>query len=189
MGLLTRIFFRLARGRGQGKSPAIQFDPMTTLHDFTLKALDGSDRALSDYKGHAVLVVNVASECGLTPQYEGLQRLFDKYGDRGLTVLGFPCNQFKGQEPGTDDEIGAFCSANYGVTFPMFSKVEVNGPGRDRLFAWLTQADTQPEGPGDIQWNFGKFLVGKDGQILARFEPPTDPESADVIAAIERALG
>ncbi|MEM1447978.1 MAG: glutathione peroxidase [Planctomycetota bacterium] len=161
---------------------------MTTLHDFSLTALDGSERALSDYSGKVALVVNVASKCGLTPQYEGLQELYDRLADRGLVVLGFPCNQFKGQEPGSESEIRTFCTENYGVTFPMFSKIDVNGPERHPLYAWLTQQDTKPEGPGDVQWNFGKFLVGRDGTVLARFEPPTDPQSADVVAAIEAAL-
>ncbi|MEM9800711.1 MAG: glutathione peroxidase [Planctomycetota bacterium] len=161
---------------------------MTTLHDFTLPAIDGTDRSLGDYSGKVTLVVNVASKCGLTPQYEGLQKLYDEYGDRGLVVLGFPCNQFKGQEPGTEDEIQTFCKANYGVTFPMFSKIDVNGPGRHPLYGWLTQQDTQPEGPGDVQWNFGKFLVGREGQVLARFEPPTDPGAPEIREAIEAAL-
>ncbi|MEE2940418.1 MAG: glutathione peroxidase [Planctomycetota bacterium] len=162
---------------------------MTTLHDFTLPAIDGQDRSLADLEGQVALVVNVASRCGLTPQYEGLQRLHEEYGSRGLAVLGFPCNQFKGQEPGTEAEIQTFCSATYGVTFPLFGKVEVNGSGRHPLFAWLTSQPTEPEGPGDVQWNFGKFLVGKDGAVLARFEPTVSPDDAALVAAIERALG
>lgn len=161
---------------------------MTTLHDFTLPAIDGQDRSLKDLEGQVALVVNVASRCGLTPQYEGLQRLHDEYGSRGLAVLGFPCNQFKGQEPGTEAEIQAFCSSTYGVTFPLFAKVEVNGRGRHPLFAWLTSQSTEPEGPGDVQWNFGKFLVGKDGAVRARFEPTVAPDDAALVAAIERAL-
>jgi glutathione peroxidase len=188
MGLLHRIAFRLLRGRDHGPSPRVEFDPMTTLHDFTPVSIDGVERPLSEFAGQVVLVVNVASECGLTPQYEGLQALQDEYGDRGLVVLGFPCNQFKGQEPGSEDEIQLFCSTNYGVTFPMFSKIDVNGPGRHALYAWLTQQDTKPEGPGDVQWNFGKFLVGKDGAVLARFEPPTDPKAPEIVSAIEAAL-
>ncbi len=162
---------------------------MTTLHDFTLPAIDGQDRSLADLEGQVALVVNVASRCGLTPQYEGLQRLHEEYGGRGLAVLGFPCNQFKGQEPGTEAEIQTFCSATYGVTFALFGKVEVNGSGRHPLFAWLTSQPTEPEGPGDVQWNFGKFLVGKDGAVLARFEPTVSPDDAALVAAIERALG
>ena len=161
---------------------------MTTLHDFTLPAIDGQDRSLKDLEGQVALVVNVASRCGLTPQYEGLQRLHDEYGSRGLAVLGFPCNQFKGQEPGTEAEIQAFCSSTYGVTFPLFAKVEVNGRGRHPLFAWLTSQSTEPEGPGDVQWNFGKFLIGRDGSVLARFEPTTAPDAPELTAAIEAAL-
>lgn len=161
---------------------------MTKLHDFTLPAIDGADRSLSDLKGQVALVVNVASECGLTPQYEGLQGLHGEYGGRGLVVLGFPCNQFKGQEPGTEAQIQAFCSTNYGVTFPLFSKIEVNGPGRHPLYAWLTSQPTEPEGPGDVQWNFGKFLVGKDGAVRARFEPTVAPNDPALVAAIEAAL-
>ena len=161
---------------------------MTTLHDFTLPAIDGQDRSLKDLEGQVALVVNVASRCGLTPQYEGLQRLHDEYGSRGLAVLGFPCNQFKGQEPGTEAEIQAFCSSTYGVTFPLFAKVEVNGRGRHPLFAWLTSQSTEPEGPGDVQWNCGMFRGGKDGAVRARFEPTVAPDDAALVAAIERAL-
>lgn len=161
---------------------------MTSLHDFTLPAIDGTDRPLSDFAGQVALVVNVASRCGLTPQYTGLQQLQQTYGARGFTVLGFPCNQFKGQEPGTEAEIQRFCSATYGVDFPLFAKVEVNGKGRHPLYAWLTAQPTRPEGAGDVKWNFGKFLVGKDGAVRARFEPTTAPEDPAVVAAIEAAL-
>ena len=161
---------------------------MTTLHDFTLSDIDGQDRSLEDLEGQVALVVNLASRCGLTPQYEGLQRLHEEYGGRGLAVLGFPCNQFKGQEPGTEAEIQTFCSSTYGVTFQLFAKVEVNGRGRHPLFAWLTSQSTEPEGPGDVQWNFGKFLVGKDGTVRARFEPTVAPDDAALVAAIELAL-
>ncbi|MEZ5975478.1 MAG: glutathione peroxidase [Planctomycetota bacterium] len=161
---------------------------MTTLHDFQLKAIDGSERSLADYSGKVALVVNVASKCGLTPQYKGLQDLYTKYKDRGFTVLGFPCNQFKEQEPGTDAEIQQFCTLNYGVDFPMFSKVYVNGPSRHPLYKWLTSVDAKPEGSGDILWNFGKFLIGKDGAILARFGPRTEPTDPALIQAIEANL-
>jgi len=161
---------------------------MANLHDFTLPALDGKDRSLRDFAGQACLVVNVASRCGLTPQYKGLQALHLSHGPKGLAVLGFPCNQFKGQEPGTADEIQSFCTENYGVSFPMFSKIEVNGKGAHPLFKWLTAEPTEPEGPGDVQWNFGKFLVGKDGQVLARFEPTTELDDPALVAAIESAL-
>jgi glutathione peroxidase len=162
---------------------------MATLHDFTLRTLEGAERSLAEYSGKVALVVNVASKCGLTPQYEGLQRVHQRYEKRGFTVLGFPCNQFAGQEPGSEAEIRSFCTANYGVTFPLFTKLEVNGPGRHPLYAWLAAQDGAPEGPGDIKWNFSKFLLGKDGRVVARFDPRTDPEAPELSQAIEKALG
>ena len=162
---------------------------MSTLHDFTQTTLDGKANNLADFKGKPVLVVNVASRCGLTPQYAGLQKLQETYGARGFNVLGFPCNQFMGQEPGTEKEIAEFCTKNYGVTFPMFAKLEVNGAGRAPLFAWLTAEKTAPDGPGDIAWNFGKFLIGKDGKVIARFNPRVAPDAPELVAAIEKALG
>jgi glutathione peroxidase len=149
-------------------------------------ALDGG--ALPALDGKAVLVVNVASKCGLTPQYAGLERLQERFADRGFTVLGVPCNQFAGQEPGTAEEIATFCSATYGVTFPLTEKIDVNGPARHPLYAALTEA-ADPDGQaGDVQWNFEKFLLTPDGTIAARFRPRTDPESAQVVAAIEAVL-
>lgn len=161
---------------------------MTNLHDFTVRRIDGEDAPLSAYEGKAVLVVNVASECGLTPQYEGLQELHARLEGRGFAVLGFPCNQFGAQEPGTEEEIKSFCSTRFGVSFPMFAKVEVNGPGADPLYQWLTAQGAAPEGSGDVAWNFGKFLVGKDGAVLARFAPQTAPDDVALVAAIEAAL-
>jgi glutathione peroxidase len=162
---------------------------MPTLHDFTQTALDGKPKSLADFKGKPVLVVNVASKCGLTPQYAGLQKLQETYGARGFAVLGFPCNQFAGQEPGSEAQIAEFCTKNYGVTFPMFAKVEVNGAGRAPLFDWLTQEKTAPDGPGDIAWNFAKFLVDKQGKVVARFNPRVAPDAPELVAAIEKALG
>ncbi len=162
---------------------------MPTLHDFTQTTLDGKTKRLADFKGKAVLVVNVASKCGLTPQYAGLQKLQETYGPRGFEVLGFPCNQFMGQEPGTEAQIAEFCEKNYGVTFPMFAKLEVNGAGRAPLFAWLSAEKTAPDGPGDVAWNFAKFLVGKDGRVIARFNPRVAPDAPELVAAIEKALG
>ena len=161
---------------------------MASLHDFTHETLDGRTRPLADFKGKTVLVVNVASRCGLTPQYAGLQKLQETYGARGFDVLGFPCNQFMGQEPGSEAQIAEFCTKNYGVTFPMFAKLEVNGAGRAPLFAWLTQEKTAPDGSGDVAWNFAKFLVGKDGKLIARFNPRVAPDAPELIAAIEKAL-
>jgi glutathione peroxidase len=156
---------------------------MTTTHDFAAKTLAGQDKKLVDYKGNVLLIVNTASECGLTPQYEGLEALNKKYRERGLRVLGFPANEFGAQEPGTEQQIQAFCTKNYGVTFDMFSKVKVKGEGIHPLFAWLTS-----QTGGDIKWNFGKFLVGRNGEILARFEPKVEPGSAEITQAIETAL-
>ncbi len=161
---------------------------MADIYGFTAKTIDGEDRALAEYRGKVLLVVNVASRCGLTPQYSALQKVYEDYAARGFTVLGFPCNQFAGQEPGSDADVKAFCSTNYGVTFPMFSKIEVNGRGRAPLYAWLTGEPTRPDGPGDIKWNFAKFVVDRTGAVAARFEPATAPGAPDVRQAIETAL-
>ncbi len=158
---------------------------MTSLQDFHATALDGADVDLAAYAGKVVLVVNTASECGFTPQYEGLQGLYDTYGEQGLVVLGFPCDQFGGQEPGTEEEIGAFCQKNYGVTFPMFSKIEVNGDGAHPLYQWLRSQKGGLLG-SKIKWNFTKFLVGKDGQVIDRYAPTTTP--ANLAGDIENAL-
>jgi len=161
---------------------------MANTHDFTVTTIDGAKKALKDYAGQALLVVNVASQCGLTPQYAGLQTLHETYRARGLAVLGFPCNQFGGQEPGTEGQIKTFCETRFGVTFPLFAKLDVNGDARHPLYAFLTGQPTQPDGPGDIQWNFAKFLVGRDGTVVARFSPTTTPDSAELTGAIEKAL-
>jgi glutathione peroxidase len=160
-----------------------------SLHDFTLQTLDGQPKNLADFAGQTVLVVNVASRCGLTPHYAGLERVYRKYKDKGFSVLGFPCNQFGAQEPGTADEIREFCSTNYDVTFPMFAKVDVNGANRSPLYAWLTEQAMAPEGAGDIKWNFGKFVVGPDGELVARFSPQVAPEDPELLQAVERSLG
>jgi glutathione peroxidase len=154
---------------------------MTTLADFTLPRLDGTPQPLSAYAGKVVLVVNTASKCGLTPQYEGLEALWRQYGDRGLVVLGFPCNQFGGQEPGSAAEIAEFCELNFGVSFPLFAKLDVNGPDESPLYSWL-KADF----PGDIGWNFAKFLIGRDGKVVERFA--TDTQPAALAPAIEAQL-
>lgn len=157
---------------------------------YKLKMLDGREVDLAEkYQGKVLLVVNVASKCGLTPQYRELQALHEKYGERGLCVAGFPCNQFGLQEPGSAAEIREFCSTNYGVKFDLFAKIEVNGDGACDLYKHLTALDTQPKGPGKISWNFEKFLVGRDGKVVARFEPRTKPNDPAVIRAIEAELG
>jgi glutathione peroxidase len=159
-----------------------------TIHDFAAQTIDGNERSLRDYSGKVLLVVNVASQCGLTPHYAGLQELYESFRDRGLVVLGFPCNQFGSQEPGTETAIKTFCETRYGVTFPMFAKVEVNGGNRHPLYAFLTEQPTQPDGPGDIQWNFAKFLIDRAGKVTARFAPPTKPVSDEIVSAIETLL-
>lgn len=163
-------------------------DPMATLHDFTVTTIEGESRKLSSYAGKVALVVNVASQCGLTPQYAGLEELYRTYRDRGLVVLGFPCNQFGGQEPGTEAAIKTFCETRFGVTFPMFAKLEVNGPGRHPLYTYLTAEPTKPDGPGDIAWNFAKFLVDGKGKVVARFAPSTAPVSEEVLGVLEPLL-
>jgi glutathione peroxidase len=159
-----------------------------TIHGFSAETIDGAQRSLGEYAGKVLLVVNVASQCGLTPHYAGLQELYTSFRDRGLVVLGFPCNQFGSQEPGSEAEIKTFCETRYGVTFPMFAKIAVNGPTRDPLYAFLTEQTTQPDGPGDIRWNFAKFLIDRTGHVVARFAPQTPPVSEEVVGAIEALL-
>ena len=158
------------------------------VHDFPVNTLTGQPGSLGDLAGRTLLVVNVASQCGLTPQYTGLERLHEQYAARGFAVVGFPCNQFGGQEPGTAEEIAIFCATNYGVTFPMFEKIEVNGPGRHPIYAELSQMPDASGEAGDIQWNFEKFLVGPDGTVLARFRPLVTPEDPGLVAAVEASL-
>jgi glutathione peroxidase len=159
-----------------------------TVTEIALTTLDGRPTSLADYSDHAVLVVNVASKCGLTPQYTALEQLAKDYGDRGLTVLGVPCNQFMGQEPGTAEEIQTFCSTTYGVTFPLLAKTEVNGPDRHPLYAEMTKTLDADGQAGDVQWNFEKFLIAPGGKVVNRFRPRTVPDAPEVIAAIEAVL-
>lgn len=156
------------------------------LESIPVKDIDGKATSLKAYDGKVLLIVNVASKCGYTPQYKGLEAVYEKYKDKGLVVLGFPCNQFGAQEPGSNEEIKQFCSAKYNVTFPMFDKIEVNGPNRHPLYVALAGKDSPY--PGDIHWNFSKFLIGRDGKILKRFESKVTPESPEVTQAIESAL-
>jgi glutathione peroxidase len=159
-----------------------------SIYAHSIKLLDGQPFDLKSLRGKAVLVVNVASKCGLTPQYTGLEELQHKYADRGFTVLGVPCNQFGGQEPGTAEEISTFCSSTYGVTFPITEKVDVNGQRKDPLFAEL-EAKTDADGnAGDIQWNFEKFLVSPAGEVVGRFRPTVAPEAEELVAALEAVL-
>lgn len=159
---------------------------MAGFYDFKLKSIDGAADLLGGLKGKVVLAVNVASRCGLTPQYTGLEELHEELVDQNFAVVGFPCNQFGGQEPGSEKDIQTFCSANYGVTFPMSAKLEVNGGGRHPLYAWLTDAANGH--PGDIQWNFEKFLIGRDGKLLARYAPTVKPRDNGLMQDIANAL-
>jgi glutathione peroxidase len=152
---------------------------MKSIYDFTVKDIDGKDTKLSDYKDKTILVVNVASKCGYTPQYKSLEALYNKYKDKGFVVLGFPCNQFGSQEPGTESEIKSFCSLNYGVTFPMFAKIDVNGDNADPLYKYLTSSAPGILGTEAIKWNFTKFLIDKNGNIIERYGSQTKPESLD----------
>ena len=154
----------------------------TTAYDFTLDTIDGEKRPLAEYRGKVILIVNVASKCGFTPQYEGLQELHERYGDQGLLVLGVPSNDFMGQEPGTNEEIKTFCESNYHVTFPMFSKVKVKGSQMHPLYQWLTKVK------GKVSWNFNKFLIGRDGRIVEKYGSMTKPTSNEMLAAITTAL-
>jgi glutathione peroxidase-family protein/rhodanese-related sulfurtransferase len=161
---------------------------MSKMLNFTMKSLDGKDVDLSKYQGKVVMIVNVASKCGFTPQYEQLQALHDKYSKDGLAIVGFPCNQFLSQEPGTAEEIKEFCRVNYGVTFDLFSKIEVNGDGACDLYKHLTALDTKPVGSGKISWNFEKFILNRNGEVIARFSPKTKPDDPEVLEVIEKEL-
>ena len=161
---------------------------MAGIYDYTVQTIDGTAQALLDYKDKALVIVNVASECGLTPQYKGLQGLYERYQDRGLEVLAFPCNQFGGQEPGSNEDVKTFCTTKYGVSFPLFSKIDVNGPARNDLYELLTAINTDPEGEGDISWNFTKFIVDRHGRVIGRFSPATEIDDAAFVACVEAAL-
>ena len=179
LAVVAGLAYRWAKGLAASRST-----DMPTLYDFSVKTIDGQQKSLKDYQGHPVLLVNVASECGLTPQYTGLEKLHREYADQGLVVLGLPCNQFGAQEPGSEAQIKQFCAVNYGVDFPLTSKIEVNGPGTHPLYAWLKSAT----GGADIQWNFEKFLVGKDGRTVKRYSPKTVPEDRALRADIQASL-
>ena len=157
----------------------------TSIYNFTLDSIDGKPVTLSSFSGKVVLIVNVASRCGYTPQYTGLEKVYEKYKDQGFVILGFPANNFGAQEPGTNEEIKTFCSSKYSVTFPMYAKISVKGADIHPLYQFLT---TNPATAGDVKWNFTKFLVGKDGKVIARFESAVTPESPEVTSAIEKAL-
>ena len=159
-----------------------------TVYDFTMKDTGGKDVKLEQFRGKVVMLVNVASKCGYTPQYDGLQKIYEQYKDQGFVILGFPANNFGAQEPGTNEEIVEFCRINYGVKFPIFSKISVKGDDKHPLYKYLTEPATNPDFSGEIKWNFNKFLIGRDGKIIARFESADKPEDAKVTGAIEGAL-
>ena len=159
-----------------------------SIYDLPVNSLEGEPDAMSELKGKVTLVVNVASKCGLTPQYTGLERVHEKYADRGFSVVGFPCNQFMGQEPGTPVEIREFCTTEYNVTFPLTEKIDVNGAQRHPIYSELTQTADAEGHDGDVRWNFEKFLVDGDGAVIARFAPTVDPESPEIVEAIEKSL-
>lgn len=161
---------------------------MTSVHSFSARTIDGKERSLGDYAGKVLLVVNVASKCGLTPQYTALEKLSKDQRAAGLEVLGFPCNQFAGQEPGTEAEIQRFCTIHYDVTFPLFAKIDVNGASAHPLYAHMKSVDTKPDGAGEVAWNFAKFLVDREGRVIARFSPTEDPAGEAITGAIARAL-
>jgi len=177
----------LSSARGEEKKKDSEKETPKAL-DFKVKSLEGKEVDLKDYEGKVILVVNVASKCGNTPQYKDLEALHEKYADKGLAILGFPCNQFGGQEPGTAKEIREFCTSKYDVKFDMFSKVDVNDENADPLYKYLTSVDTEPKGPGKISWNFEKFLIDREGKVIARFEPKTSPTDKKVVEVIEKAL-
>jgi glutathione peroxidase len=160
----------------------------SSLYEFTPNSIDGAPMPLAKFQGKVMLIVNVASKCGFTPQYEGLEAVYEKYKDQGLVIVGFPANNFMAQEPGTDAEIKTFCSTKYNVKFPMYSKISVKGNDKAPLYQFLTDPATNPSFAGEIKWNFTKFLVDRNGKVIARFESPVKPESPEVTAAIEKAL-
>jgi glutathione peroxidase len=188
--MMTKLiaFASLAALLGAALSSARAADEKKSPLDYKATSIDGKEVDLSKYKGKVALIVNVASQCGNTPQYAGLEKIYKKYKDDGLVVMGFPANEFGKQEPGSNDEIAQFCKDNYSVDFPMFSKIVVKGEGIAPIYKHLTSKETNPQHAGDITWNFEKFLIGRNGQVVARFKPKTGPESEEVVKAIEAEL-
>lgn len=186
VSLSILIFFLISPN--QNNSLTSNQDIPRSIYDFTVLDIDGKEVSLSSFKGKVLLIVNVASRCGYTPQYEGLQAIYEKYKDKGFYVLGFPANNFGNQEPGTNEEIKEFCKTRYNVTFPMFAKISVKGEDKHPLYKFLTSKETNPEFAGEITWNFNKFLIDRRGKVVARFSSKYEPESESVIAAIEKYL-
>ena len=187
---VSLMAYMMMVGSLTGAAKAARTDAPATgsVHDFTMKSIDGADVPLARYKGKVLLIVNVASKCGYTPQYEALQELYRRYKDKGLAVLGFPANNFGWQEPGTDAEIKTFCTTKYNVTFDMFSKISVKGSDQHPLYTYLTSEDANPATAGAVKWNFTKYLVNKDGHVIARFNSGTTPLSDELVKAVEAAL-
>lgn len=183
---LAAVALALACSASLGLAP--RDEKADSVLDYKVKDIDGKDVDLAKYKGDVLLIVNTASQCGYTPQYKGLEKVYETYKGKGLQVLAFPANEFGGQEPGTDAEIKTFCTTKYNVTFPVFSKIVVKGQGAHPLYKYLTSKETNPKFAGDIPWNFSKFLVNRKGEVIARFEPKDKPEGEKVTAAIEKAL-
>lgn len=187
--LLFAALGTLAAGSDEPSGSLSKDEKLPKVLSFEMKTLDGKPKKLKEYRGKALLIVNVASRCGLTPQYADLQDLHEKYAKKGLAILAFPCNQFGGQEPGTPTEIASFCEDKYGVEFDLFEKLNVNGEERHPLYEYLTKLETKPQKKGDIQWNFEKFVVDREGNVIARFHPRVKPRDRPMIEAIEKALG
>ncbi len=188
MSKLTVLGLALVVACGSVVVMAAEKDKTPEVLNFKMKSLAGKEVDLARYQGKVLLIVNVASACGYTPQYKPMQALHEKYSEQGLAVLGFPCNQFGRQEPGSEQQIQAFCEKNYGVKFDMFSKVDVNGPGACGLYQHLTKIDAKPEGAGKIGWNFEKFVIGRNGEVVARFPSGTEPDAPEVVKVLEAEL-
>ena len=186
--LSTGIFALLALGAPHNISASPSPTGIDSIYSFTMKTIDGTDVALSRYRGKVMVIVNVASKCGFTPQYKDLETLYTRYADSGLVILGFPANNFRGQEPGTDAEIKTFCTTTYGVTFPMFSKISVKGDDQHPLYRFLTSASTNPNFAGDVRWNFTKYLIDRKGNIIGKFDSAVKPLSDELVNAIESVL-
>lgn len=188
--ILTAIFFMtVSQVTGQINNESNNNMDQKGFYNLKATSIEGEEIWMHNYRGKVIIVVNTASECGFTPQFEGLEKLYQKYKDRGLVILGFPCNQFGKQEPGTASEIREFCQANYGVTFDMFSKIDVNGDQATDLYKFLKAQDTQPKGAGDVRWNFEKFILDQDGNLIARFGSRVKPDSDEFMAVVKKAIG
>jgi len=185
---ISALFAGSSFAAAEKKEPAAAQPAAGEALNFKVKDIDGKDVDLNAYKGKVVMIINVASKCGYTPQYKGLEALYEKYKDKGFVILGFPANNFKSQEPGTNAEIKEFCTSKFAVTFPLFSKISVKGDDQAPLYKYLTALDVKPKGKGDVSWNFEKFLVDKDGKVIGRYKSAVTPEDKDLLATIEAAL-